>query len=38
MKSLEKKLKATISEGKLVSKGMHPLAQRILESIRSPKG
>ena len=35
MKPLEKKLQETIKEGVLVSKGMQPLARKILHSLKT---
>ena len=35
MKSLEKKVRETLTDGVLVSKGMQPLARHMLHTIRS---
>jgi hypothetical protein len=36
MKVLEKKLRETLKDGKLVGSGMKPLARRILQEIKIP--
>jgi hypothetical protein len=35
MKPLEKKLQETIKDGALVSKGMQPLAKRMLQTLKT---